>query len=167
MPHISPTASWDTVIARLRAEVPEAFTSDQVVLNLIEGEWSHRGAGRHYESPVDGRSLGPIPMLDLETARSAVRYAKSEAADWSLVDLDERKVRVCTCLRSLRQHRELIALLLIWEIGKPYAQALTDIDRCISGVEWYVQNIESMLDKRTPLRASSRTLPRGTILCLC
>jgi acyl-CoA reductase-like NAD-dependent aldehyde dehydrogenase len=40
-------------------------------------------------------------------------------------------------LQALKKERELIALLLIWEIGKPYAQALTDIDRCISGVEWY------------------------------
>jgi acyl-CoA reductase-like NAD-dependent aldehyde dehydrogenase len=45
----------------------------------------------------------------------------------------------------------LIALLLIWEIGKPYAQALTDIDRCISGVEWYVENIEGMLGDRKPI----------------
>src|SRR5580698_9372677 len=42
-------------------------------------------------------------------------------------------------------------MMLMWEIGKPYAQALTDIERCISGVEWYVANIESMLGKRKPL----------------
>jgi acyl-CoA reductase-like NAD-dependent aldehyde dehydrogenase len=53
--------------------------------------------------------------------------------------------------RWTREHRELIALLLIWEIGKPYAQALTDIDRCISGVEWYVDEIEAMLAGRPPL----------------
>jgi acyl-CoA reductase-like NAD-dependent aldehyde dehydrogenase len=28
---------------------------------------------------------------------------------------------------------------------------LTDIDRCISGVEWYVANIEGMLGKRAPV----------------
>jgi acyl-CoA reductase-like NAD-dependent aldehyde dehydrogenase len=53
--------------------------------------------------------------------------------------------------RWTREHRELIALLLIWEIGKPYAQALTDIDRCISGVEWYVDEIEAMLARRPPV----------------
>jgi acyl-CoA reductase-like NAD-dependent aldehyde dehydrogenase len=87
----------------------------------------------------------------LGTALSAVKFAKSESSGWAAEDLDERKRRVSACLDGLRDQRELIALLLIWEIGKPYAQSLTDIDRCISGVEWYVENIESMLGRRQPL----------------
>ena len=151
MLHISPTADWSKILQDTAAQAPEAFTSDGHVLNLLEGEWSNPGSGRHYESAIDGRSLGQIPMLDLQTARSAVKFAKSEASDWAAVDLDERKRRVFLCLEGLREQRELIALLLVWEIGKPYAQALLDIDRCISGVEWYVENIESMLGQRRPL----------------
>ena len=151
MLHISPTADWSKIRQDTAAQVPEAFTSDGHVLNLLEGEWSNPGSGRHYESAIDGRSLGQIPMLDLQTARSAVKFAKSEASDWASVDLDERKRRVFLCLEGLREQRELIALLLVWEIGKPYAQALLDIDRCISGVEWYLENIESMLGQRRPL----------------
>lgn len=151
MLQIASYAEWATVLQRTTAQAPEAFASDHNLLNLIEGAWSHPGSGRHYESPVDGRSLGRIPMLDLETARRAVRFAKSEATDWAQVDLDERRSRVTTCLQELKSQRELIALLLIWEIGKPYAQALTDIDRCISGVEWYVDNIEAMLGTRKPI----------------
>jgi len=151
MLHISPTADWSKVLRDTAAQAPEAFTSDGHVLNLLEGDWSSPGSGRHYESAVDGRSLGQIPMLDLQTARGAVKYAKSEAPDWASVDLDERKRRVSLCLDGLREQRDLIALLLVWEIGKPHAQALMDIDRCISGVEWYVENIESMLGRRRPL----------------
>ena len=151
MLHISPTADWSKILQDTAAQAPEAFTSDGHVLNLLEGEWSNPGSGRHYESAIDGRSLGQIPMLDLQTARSAVKFAKSEASDWAAVDLDERKRRVFLCLEGLREQRKLIALLLVWEIGKPYAQALLDIDRCISGVEWYVENIESMLGQRRPL----------------
>jgi len=151
MAHISPTADWDKVLQDTVAQAPESFGHDNAVLNLIEGEWSNPGAGRHYESPVDGRSLGRIPMIDLETARTAVKFGKSEAGDWARVDLDERKRKVTLCLEGLRQQRELLALLLIWEIGKPYAQALSDVDRCISGVEWYVDNIEPMLEGRQPI----------------
>ena len=151
MLHISPTADWSKIRQDTAAQAPEAFTSDGHVLNLLEGEWSNPGSGRHYESAIDGRSLGHIPMLDLQTARGAVKFAKSEAAGWAAVDLDERKRRVSLCLDGLREQRELIALLLVWEIGKPYAQALMDIDRCISGVEWYLENIESMLERRRPL----------------
>jgi acyl-CoA reductase-like NAD-dependent aldehyde dehydrogenase len=148
--HISRNAEWTKVLGDLKSFAPEAFSGDSV-LNLLEGDWSNIGSGRHYESAIDGRSLGRIPMIDLDAARSAVAFGKSEAKGWAAVDLDERKRRVSLCLAGLREQRELIALLLIWEIGKPHAQALTDIDRCISGVEWYVDNIESMLDRRTPL----------------
>ena len=151
MSHISPTANWSKVLRDAAAQAPEAFTSDHHALNLLEGDWSSPGSGRHYESAVDGRSLGQIPMLDLQTARGAVKFAKSEAADWASLDLDERKRRVSLCLEGLREQRNLIALLLVWEIGKPHAQALMDIDRCISGVEWYIENIESMLGSRRPL----------------
>src|SRR5271154_1790127 len=150
MAHIAPAAEWTKVLGDLMSQAPEAFAGGSV-LNLLEGEWSNAGFGRHYESAVDGRSLGRIPMLDLETARSAVAFAKSEASTWAAVDLDERRRRVSACLDGLREQRELIALLLIWEIGKPYAQALTDIDRCISGVEWYVENIDRLLGAREPI----------------
>ena len=116
----------------------------------MDSEWKNPGFGRHYTSAIDGRSLGRIPMLDLDSALAAVKFARSEANTWARVDLDERRRRVSDCLAGLKQHRELIALLLMWEIGKPYAQALTDIDRCVSGVEWYVENIAGMLAGRAP-----------------
>lgn len=151
MPIVHPSAEWDSILKNLKGAAPEAFASDGRVLNLIEGEWKTPGFGRHYESAIDGRSLGRIPMLDLDAALLAVKFAKSEAGPWSKTDLDERRRRVTTCLAQLKLHRELIALLLMWEIGKPYAQALTDIDRCVSGVEWYVENIGPMLGSRTPV----------------
>ena len=151
MPQVAAVAEWDSLLARTRALIPETFNSEGRLLNLMEGEWTEPGFGRHYTSSIDGRSLGRIPMLELEPARRAVKFAKHEGAAWAAVDLDQRRQRVTDCLQQLKQRRELIALLLIWEIGKPYAQALTDIDRCISGVEWYVENIESMLGRRKPL----------------
>jgi hypothetical protein len=52
-------------------------------------------------------------MIDLETARTAVKFAKSEAANWAKVDLDERRRRVDDCLAGLQKQKELIALLLM------------------------------------------------------
>lgn len=151
MPIIAPAAEWDSLSSQLRSVAPEAFDSEGRVLNLLDGEWKHPGFGRHYTCAIDGRSLGRIPMLDLDSALAAVKFAKSESHAWAATDLDERRRRVSDCLSDLKRYRELIALLLVWEIGKPYAQALTDIDRCVSGVEWYAANIESMLSGRTPL----------------
>src|ERR1700692_2854750 len=134
MPQVAPIAERKSLQARLRSQAAEAFSGDGRVLNLLEGDWKEPDSGRHYESPIDGSSLGPLPMIELDTAIKAVQFAKSESKQWAKVDLDERRRRVTLCLDGLREQRELIGLLLMWEIGKPYAQAMTDIDRCISGV---------------------------------
>src|ERR1700730_15811747 len=151
MPIVAPVAEWGGLFRRIKSEAPELFDSEGRGLNLTDGQWKDPGVGRHYEAPIDGRSLGRIPMIELETARMAVKFAKAEAVGWVRTDLDERRRRVSDCLAGLEKQKDLIALLLMWEIGKPYAQALTDIERCISGVDWYVANIENMLGNRAPL----------------
>jgi hypothetical protein len=37
-------------------------------------------------------------------------------------------------LDALTEHRELLCLLLVWEIGKPWRLAQADVDRAIDGV---------------------------------
>jgi acyl-CoA reductase-like NAD-dependent aldehyde dehydrogenase len=150
-PHIYPAAEWNNLAAWMRRAAPEAFTADGHVLNLIEGEWKEPGHARPYHSANDGMLLGALPMLDAEAARRAVEFAARESAAWSKTGLDERRRRVSECLAGLRENRDLIAYLLMWEIGKPRELAQSDVDRCISGVEWYVENIESMLGRRQPL----------------
>ena len=90
-------------------------------------------------------------MIDLEAARQAVALAAREAGEWGRTAITERKRRVTACVEQLRTHRELLALLLVWEIGKPFRQALTSVDRCIAGAEWYIENIVDMLGDRKPL----------------
>lgn len=148
---IAPQAEWPGLLAQLRKVAPEAWGADGGVLNLVEGDWAYAGNAKPVISPVDGTVLGGLPMLDVKTALQATRFAAGESAAWSAVDLDERRRRVSECLDLLREHRELLSLLLMWEIGKPYRLATTDVDRCISGVAWYVDNIESMLAGRRPL----------------
>lgn len=99
-------------------------------------------------------------MLDLDSALAAVKFARSESLSWARVDLDERRRRVTDCLAGLKQHRELIALLLMWEIDKPYAQAPTDIDRSISGVDVQVLAGNSSISK-TPTDGGLYSLTPG------
>ncbi len=148
---IAPGLEWPNLLAQLKTIVPEAFDAEGNVLNLIEGDWGFSGHSKHYASAVDGNELGRMPMIDLETAKRAVRSAAQEHQQWTQVDLDTRRQRVRDCLEALRAHRDLIAHLLMWEIGKPHKLACDDVDRCISGVEWYVDHIAGMLAGRTPL----------------
>lgn len=150
-PHIFAPAEWSRVAASTRKLAPEAFDSNGQVLNLIEGEWKEPGHPRPYHSANDGTLLGTLPMLDAAAARRAVEFAAREFSSWSKIDLNERKRRISECLAGLRENHELLTYLLMWEIGKPLDLAQSDVDRCISGVEWYVENVEAMLGRRKPL----------------
>ena len=148
---ISPKVSFANLSEQLKKVAPEIFDAEGKFLNLAEGEWKFGGTPREFVSPIDGSILGALPMLDRETAQKAVEFASAEFRAWSKTDLDERKRCVSECLDLLQTNVDLIAKLLMWEIGKTYKLAFTDIDRAIDGVKWYVENIEKMLENRTPL----------------
>jgi len=148
---ILPAFAWDRLLAQTRALVPEAFNSDRRILNLIGGSWQDPGYERPYKTPNDGAVLGALPFISYEVARNAVEFAAKEQVAWAEVDLDERRRRVQQCLSDMKHNRGLLIPLLMWEIGKPFKVAEADVDRCISGVEWYIEKIEKMLGRRQPL----------------
>lgn len=148
---VSPKVEFAGLIKQLKEIAPEIFDQNGNFLNLAEGEWKFAGTPKEFHSPVDNSLLGALPMLDKADALKAVEFAGATFRNWSKTDLDERKRRVSECLELLTTHVDLIAKLLMWEIGKTHKLAFTDIDRAIAGVRWYVENIETMLEKRTPL----------------
>jgi acyl-CoA reductase-like NAD-dependent aldehyde dehydrogenase len=148
---ISPQVEFTHLLNLVKQETPEIFDQHGNFLNLLEGRWQEKGTPQEFISPIDGSVIGSLPMLDRATALRAVQGAQREAPEWGRIKLDERKRRVQECLDELRKHVDLVGKLLIWEIGKTYKLGFTDIDRCIDGVQWYVDNIEDMLGSREPL----------------
>lgn len=148
---VKPALVWATLKARAQRATPEAFSPTGDVLNLTGGAWRTTGRPRRITSPVDGSTLGHLPMLDLAGGLDAVRAARAMAPAWAGVPLAQRTAKVAATLDAMRTQRELLASLLLWEIGKPWHLALTDVDRCIEGVAWYVEQIGPMLGSRQPL----------------
>jgi acyl-CoA reductase-like NAD-dependent aldehyde dehydrogenase len=141
---LKPGTSWWETYTRCVAAAPEAFDSDRL-RNLSGGEWQRIGTPGDHVSPVDGSPIPGPPRLSYEQAEQAVAAAAGEHAEWSKVDLDERRNRVTAAVDALTEHRDLLALLLVWEIGKPWRLATADVDRCLDGARWYVGQIERQL----------------------
>ena len=141
---------WQTVLQRAADAAPEAISVDGLK-NLIGGEWVSGGNIKDHVNPVDGMPiLGPT-MLDVDTVMGAVKAAKAQDTEWAKVDLSERKQRVQQAVDLMREHRDTLALLLVWEIGKPWKLACADVDRALEGVEWYIGEIDRQMENRTPL----------------
>ena len=145
----SPAPSWTDAWQRCLTAAPEAFRDDRV-LNLWGAAWQADGRALPATSPVDGSPIAGPPRLDALTAQQAVRASLDQHRAWRHVPLAERRARVAATLDALTEHRELLALLLVWEIGKPWRLAQADVDRAIDGVRWYVDGIEPMVDRPRP-----------------
>ncbi|MEM6643140.1 MAG: aldehyde dehydrogenase family protein [Bacteroidota bacterium] len=144
-------AEWKNLTAALKEKCPEAFNENGDTLNLVEGEWKNEGNLKPFNSSVDGTLLGYYPMLKAQDGQEAVEHCATEFKEWKKVDLDKRKELVSSTIDEIEANKELLAHILIWEIGKPYLQSLDGVERCIEGVKWYIENIESMMEDRTPL----------------
>ena len=144
-------AEWPTLLDQVKSICPEAFNSNGDILNLINGKWQNQGHLKPFTSSIDGTLLGHYPMLRTQEGKEAVECCAKEFKQWKKVGLEKRKEMVSNTLDEIKKHRELLAYLLTWEIGKPYLQSLDSVDRCIDGVRWYVEKIDSMMENRTPI----------------
>jgi acyl-CoA reductase-like NAD-dependent aldehyde dehydrogenase len=147
---LKPGTAWDDVYAQAASIAPEAFEADRI-RNLVGGEWQAIGESSEHVSPVDGRTIPGPPRVTRDQAETAVRHAATEHADWGKVDLDERKARITATVEEMRTHRDALALLLVWEIGKPWRLAGADVDRALDGLEWYLDEVDRQVAGRRPL----------------
>ncbi len=149
-----PGTSWNETYSKCVSAAPEAFGPEHL-RNLTRGEWSDTGRRVPHLSPIDGSPMVGPSIVDARFAVEAVEYASGAHQDWSRIPLDQRRELVSEALELLTAERELLALLLVHEIGKPWRLALADVDRCLDGVRWYVEVIEGQLGgfghRRDPL----------------
>ncbi|MEM7110383.1 MAG: aldehyde dehydrogenase family protein [Bacteroidota bacterium] len=144
-------AEWSTLMKQVKALCPEAFNENGDILNLVNGHWQNEGNLKPFNSSIDGTLLGYYPMLKAQEGKEAVEYCAKEFKDWQKVKLDKRTELVKQTVNEIEQHKELLSYILVWEIGKPYLQSLDSVERCVDGVRWYLDNMESMLKDRKPL----------------
>jgi len=147
---LAPGTAWNDVLARVAAAAPEALTADRL-RNLYAGRWHDVGTPAELRTPVDGTLLTHLAKVDAGIAAEAVRAATAGHARWSATPLAERKARVAAAVEALTVHRDLLALTLAWEIGKPWRLARADVDRALDGVRWYAEQIDRQVAGRDPL----------------
>ncbi|MFI7597475.1 aldehyde dehydrogenase family protein [Actinoplanes sp. NPDC049681] len=147
---VAPGTAWNDVLARVTAAAPEAVTAGRL-RNLYAGSWQDKGSPADVRTPVDGSVIAQVSRVGAATAAGAVEAAGRAHHRWAVTPLAERRARVAAAVEALAVHRDLLALTLAWEIGKPWRLACADVDRALDGVRWYAEQIERQVAGREPL----------------
>src|ERR1700710_1158455 len=145
--HVKPGTEWAAVLGRAADTAPEAFGGDRLH-NLIDGTWRPNGDPEPMITPVDGTKLIGLPRLSAGAAQHAVLAPPAASGGWPQPPRVERRARVTAAVEAMAASRDELALLLAWEIGKPWKLACADVDRALDGVRWYLDEIDSMLGDR-------------------
>lgn len=151
MTTVSEKVLWSSLIDRARTTLPEAFSADGQLKNLVAGQWLSGRGQLVCHTPVDGSAALTLTALDRSQGEESVVAATSEFDAWKRVSVAERRARINACVSELEKQRSMLIALLTWEIGKTQSQAANDVDRMLDGVRWYITHSEQMLEGRSPL----------------
>jgi glyceraldehyde-3-phosphate dehydrogenase (NADP+) len=171
-----------------RATVPEAhrpvmpYPGDQY---LIAGEvrrWS--GATQDVTSPIclagdNGAEpvvVGAYPLMDEDHAHEALEAAVHAydrgCGDWPTMSVAERIEHVAAFIPKMQEVRDEVVRLVMWEIGKTYADACKEFDRTIDYIRDTIGALKELDRDCSRFRieggfaAQIRRSPLGVVLCM-
>ncbi|WHX22044.1 NAD-dependent succinate-semialdehyde dehydrogenase [Streptomyces malaysiensis subsp. malaysiensis] len=91
-------------------------------------------------NPATGRPITSYEAWDAERIETAVQRAHAASRAWALVPVAERASRVARIGQALRGHAGHLAQLVVEEMGKPLAEARSEVDKSVLTADYYATN---------------------------
>lgn len=107
--------------------------------------------------------------LALEAALAAHDYGRGE---WPSMGAEGRIKALEGFTRGLKEHREEIVKLIVWEIAKSVADAEKEFDRTIEYIEETIKTVKQQHNESSMFRVTNgfigqiKKLPYGVVLCM-
>jgi acyl-CoA reductase-like NAD-dependent aldehyde dehydrogenase len=182
------THALDSAFPKVDA-IPEAWRhapDDTGLTLLVEGKLSKwDGPAQPIRSAVCARDaggrlaqieLGPAALASPAEGRAAVEAAsrawRGGRGDWPRTSVEERISCIEAFARRAASLRERVARALMWEVGKPYKDCLTEFDRTFEYVAETVKTLRQLERENGPAvvaggyAARIRRAPLGVALCM-
>ena len=117
--------------AELLAKVPTQL--------YIGGEWTDATSGRHIEvqDPATGAVIATIADASVADGARALDAAVAAQASWAATGARVRAEILRRAFDLVQQRKEEFALLMVLEMGKPYAEALGEVAYGSEFLRWF------------------------------
>lgn len=121
-------------------------------------------------NPASGKPLERFERWNAEELDAKLSRAHEGAKQWAATRMEDRSALLLGVAKALRAQRDGLARIAVNEMGKPFAQAQSEVEKCAWCCEYFAQNGPSMLaDQRIPTEASESFAafrPLGVILAV-
>ena len=168
-------------------QIPEQFRIEE----LHQREYLCDGEMRKWEGPVwevfspvsfpgpDGytrKLIGTYPVCTEKEAEDALRAATvaydSGRGEWPTMSIDGRIKCLERFIFKMGEQRDLVVKLIMWEIGKTYADSIKEFDRTIEYINATIDALKD-IDRQSSrfeiaegVIAQVRRSPLGVVLCM-
>lgn len=125
---------------------------------FVNGEWIGASGKEiiNTTNPFDGAVIGSVPKLNAADVQRAIDAAESAYQSWRAITPAERAKPLGRWLALIREHRSDLAKILTTEQGKPYREALAEIDFSGSFIEWFAEEGKRIYGDTIPLPDSTK-----------
>ena len=172
----------------VQTEIPEKFCFKSSIEQreyLINGEilkWD--GPVADIYSPVfvnDNGSLkqvrlGSQPILDRNAAAKALDAAVASydngRGEWATMSVKKRIEHMVNFTRRMKEKRDEVVKMIMWEIGKSFSDSQKEFDRTIDYIQDTIESLKALdrdssrIQKVQGIFAQIRRGPLGVVLCM-
>lgn len=121
-------------------------------------------------NPATGEALERIERTSPAELENALAAASERFGSWRKTTLDERAALLRAVATRLRSESEALAQTAVREMGKPLAQARSEVEKCAWCCDYFADNAASMLSDQ-PVRTEAQKSfvafrPLGVVLAI-
>lgn len=101
-------------------------------------------------NPANGQVIQSFAMHDDEFVDNALTAAQNAQRKWRCVHVEERSALLLRIARLLRDDIDILAKMIVREMGKPIVEAEAEIEKCAKNCEFYAANAPKFLADEMP-----------------
>ena len=107
--------------------------------NYINGKWVEAKSGKTFpvENPYNQQIISHVPDSDNHDVNEAVSAANTAYSDWHKMSASERRDLMKELANKSRENANELAKTISMEMGKPFPEALDEIDTVADFLDYY------------------------------
>jgi succinate-semialdehyde dehydrogenase/glutarate-semialdehyde dehydrogenase len=120
----------------------------------IDGAWVAPAEGASYAvvNPATEEVLGHAPQAGVADAEAAIEAAATAFRTWKHRPASERSALLRAIAAEMRKRQAHIATLITLEMGKPFAQAMGEVEASAGQFEWFAEEASRTYGQIVPPR---------------